>query len=299
MDLGESELTENIVSKKRGRKPHVQNSEIIGAIKKSGKDIFDIDKKTVRGEKDEGAGWNAIIMELNSQIKLHNLRMRIKNEIEFFYNRLIPTSTKENSSLLNIDLHEDKMPDETSNIYTVQDSTRSIRTLLNDSIYRQFIREISRTPIGSSFYWPEPLSFWKKNSVALNFFAILKAHNIDLIVKKSGQTISTNIVLFQLMSELHGQPIPLFQSFVDYSDEEFKEKEFIKYMLGEVLKEKVSAFRILLIEVPSITFVEAACFRYNYMSLRKYSDLCFECSIGISNTFPPCIIQVNSFSFVI
>ena len=249
---------------------------MIDAVKKLGADIFH--NKSLRGEKDKCASWDLILLELKGQIKLHNLRMRILNKFEFFYSSLVSTYSQKESFVDSEKIDDYTVLDLNKFDTDVQDSRKAIRNLLNDSIYRPFISEISRSPFGVSTYWPEQLTFWRKNSVKLQFFAYFNAHSIDIIVKKSGQSVAAKIVLFQIISELHGQPVPLFQSLVDYSDKDFKEKEYIKFILGELLKEKVSACRILMIEVPSLIFFEVACNRYNYSSFQKYNDDCFEYS---------------------
>lgn len=111
---------------------------------------------------------------------------------------------------------------------------------------------------------------------------ILNAFSTNIAVKKLGNTVGTNMVLLQVISELHGQPIPVYQNLIDFLDEEFNE----------------TAPNIMIVDVPSIAFFESVSLRYNYTSFKKYNDNCFEYLIGQSAFLPSCIIQSNDLSFV-
>ena len=134
------EVVEVNPSKTRGRKPLVEDTAIIDAVKKLGADIFH--KKSLRGEKDKCASWDLILLELKGQIKLHNLRMRILNKFEFFYSSLVSTYSQKESFVDSEKIDDYTVLDLNKFDTDVQDSRKAIRNLLNDSIYRPFISEI-------------------------------------------------------------------------------------------------------------------------------------------------------------
>ena len=268
-------------TQKRGCKPKVSDIEIINAVKKLGLDIF-FSSTSVKGEKD--CDWHKIIQELKWQIKVHNLRTRIKNKINFFFNEITPNKVLSKEDNADVGCRD------------TFDSRIQIRNLLNDCVLRPLLPEISRSPFHITMYWPEQTAFWRRNSRKLNFVSILNAYNIDISLKKYGEIVNTNIVLFQVMSEYQCHAVPLFQTFIDTSDNEYKEKPFVKYIFGELLQE-VSACRVLLIEVPSFPLFEASCLRYNFSSFEEYNVDCFNCLMS-NKDFPACIIRSNIFSFI-
>ena len=145
---------EEVSCKKSGRKPAVQDLEIVEAIKKLGVEIFG-NNKSLKVEKDYC--WHLIFVELKAKIQVHSLRVRIRNNLEFYYNAINSSGSSEiqNSRIKN----NEKNISQDTNLDTVFDSKKAIRKLKTDCVFGSFVTEVLSSPFYVNCYWPEQLAF--------------------------------------------------------------------------------------------------------------------------------------------
>lgn len=261
---------------KRGRRATVSISEIAESM-----DLLLFDENVML-KKERHPSWKLVLEKINfpqNKINLHNLYMRARANRHAIYEQLTGKDIVKNRS--NLEKSFEKKEE--------NDSANVIINLKNDVYLDPLINEVGSSPFFVIYRWPEQTTFWKAYSESLDSILIIDVIELKLQVISKWNPVSDEIFLYNLMSKINNDPVPLFQVLAETNS-----TDFLKYIMCEWLREKVSLPKKIYLNSISKNLFNAATIVFNNMSIFvEYNVNCFLFLQGQNSSLPQCTIEAN------